>query len=203
MCTLRWVIREMKELLSNTFNWAQSFDDPRLPMDAMYIFGKKEPGRKSIERHINKTKQKFRNQFLERKALDSESTLHGEWKPASSVISQQLTLKLKEPPVLYFYPFAIYDVTFNKGKDHSQSQLALLLEVPSKQDIETFQPIKIMLAPHGCKFIPQDAIVKDDTQQTRQNLLQQDWRESTIGAAMPRVQKLTNCMRGKRQQYGL
>jgi predicted GIY-YIG superfamily endonuclease/DNA replication protein DnaC len=194
---------EMRQLLDITFNWVDKYENPILPTNAMYIFGKKEPGRKAIDRHIQQMRRKHPTHFIERLAEDMESTLHGEWQPASPVVSQQLTKKLKEPPQLFFYPYARYDITFNKDNCHSQSQLALLVDMPTEDDINHFKPIKIMLAPHGTKLIPANTIIEQDPLQTKQNLIQHGWKESTIGSAMPHGQKLNASMRGKRQQYGL
>ena len=61
--------------------------------------------------------------------------------------------KAKEVKELHFYPYAHYDITFNSTKNEFfQSQMAILLNViPTLDEINNWKPIKVMVAPPGCK----------------------------------------------------
>ena len=57
---------------------------------------------------------------------------------------------------LYFFPGAKYEITYNKEGGFSQSQLALLNDVPIRVDLDVWRKIKVLIAPPGIKDIDYD-----------------------------------------------
>ena len=59
-----------------------------------------------------------------------------------------LDQKLKEPKRLLFFHGGLYESTMNNPTEgYSQSQVLLMLDVPSRQNIESRSPISLMAAP--------------------------------------------------------
>ena len=91
----------------------------------------------------------------EREAEDVEKNRysHQDWLRASEMTSSKLEQKLKEPRKLLLFRGAIYDITFNKDGEFSQSQFALLYDLPSEEDLANWRNIKVLVAPLGVKDI--------------------------------------------------
>jgi hypothetical protein len=98
--------------------------------------------------------------------------------------------------MLYFYPRALYEITFNRDGQFSQSQLAVLAAVPTVKEIEDLQPVSVYVAPEGMKAIPEGLV-------TREDFLQNGFKERKIGLAPERAKDLGMGILGKRRQYGL
>ncbi len=102
-------------------------------------------------------------------------TAHSDWGGASDAIRRQLDKKCKEPRVLHFYPNALYEMTYNDlALGFSQSQIAMLQEMPTVEEIRSFSPVKLLLAPSGCKTIPEGVEQPND-------LLHYGWRLISVG----------------------
>ena len=76
--------------------------------------------------------------------------------------------------------------------------MALLYDLPSKEDVELFKKIKILCAPPGLKNF---AIDVDNV--TKEELLNEGFTEVSIGIAPERTVALKNNIQAKRKQYGL
>jgi len=123
--------------------------------------------------------------------------MDGIWRPASGATSGRITRECKEPKTLAFFQNALYEVTFNKRGKHSQSQLALLAKIPTKESIKNWEPVSVLLAPNGIKTLPENARTFDD-------YIKMKWKPATITTAPERVHVLGRAgMQGKRRQYGL
>jgi predicted GIY-YIG superfamily endonuclease len=107
-----------------------------------------------------------------------------------------LTKEVREPKILPFYDMAVYEMTYNKANHFSHSQIAVLAEMPTNEALHSFADIKVMLAPVGCKSVPEGITCSDD-------LLAYGWRPERVGLVPERVHSVTVGKKGKRHQYGL
>ena len=113
-------------------------------------------------------------------------------------IVENLNKKLKEPKRLLFFIGAIFECTFNDTNGQfTQSQMALLLELPSKETLDRWEKIKLLLAPPGMKEII------FDEQLTKEEYLSIGFTEVRIGIAPERTHEVNHTMFGRRKQYGL
>jgi len=63
--------------------------------------------------------------------------------------------KLKEQQQLYLYVGGRYQTTVNDANNkYSNSQLAMLYDMPTQEQINKKQPIRMLLAPSGLWYIP-------------------------------------------------
>ena len=58
--------------------------------------------------------------------------------------------------IFIIFSWGKYEVTYNKEGECSQSQLALLIEIPSKNDLDLWRKIKVLIAPSGIRDIDYD-----------------------------------------------
>ena len=104
---------------------------------------------------------------------------------------------LKEPRSLLFFKGAVYQFTFNEDGKFTQSQLCMLIQLPSQDVIDSFMKIRLMVAPTGVKFI------EYDDQKRMSEYIEEGWVEHLVGIAPERSHCVGNNMRGQRRQYGL
>ena len=136
------------------------------------IFSRKTAVQKAERDMINRLKH-LNIPMISRKAEDWESNINGNWINASTNTSNHLNNSAKEPQTIHFYKGALYEVTFNKDGKFSQTQVALLFDMPTQEQIDNFEPVTVMLEPEGYLFCPPQDV-------TKEQLLKQKWRETTI-----------------------
>jgi hypothetical protein len=102
------------------------------------------------------------------------------WIQASKVSSQAIDQKAREPKHLFLYPRANYEVTFNAPNGQFlQSQLALLLHVPSRDTVSNFKSIEIFLSPNACEGAPEPTV-------SEAHLLSNGWKLCRMGTVPER-----------------
>ncbi len=84
--------------------------------------------------------------------------------------------KVKEPRML-LDPIAQYKITYNKDGQHSQSQLCVLIDVPTQQQLDDFRPIKVFVTPEGCKHLPANT-------NNAKDLIECGWMERSISTCL-------------------
>ena len=139
------------------------------------------------------------DKYRESNAVDKQITQqsHGEWNDANEITSNSLDQKCKEPWKLLFFVGAVYQFTYNEDGKFSQSQLGLLLELPSQCVIDNFRPINILVSPPGNNFL------EYNPNMTMNDYIQDGWVLTSIGVSPERSHMTPMQMRGKRKQYGL
>jgi predicted GIY-YIG superfamily endonuclease len=192
------VRQQLKDLVKNSCTFVNNWDDPLVQRDALRMFATQRARRDAEKRMLAKVKQQHRNNMLCAHAQDFESSTEGNWVKATKATSRLLVQvgKVKEPKELYFYPRAIYEITFNREGRFSQSQLSVLAEMPSFADVRNFEPVTLYVAPEGMKAIPSKLT-------TEQDFLRESFTRQLIGTAPERPKDLGSGILGKRRQYGL
>ena len=118
------------------------------------------------------------------------------WQRASPVVVKAITKEMREPKVLPFYEMAVYEMTYNKPNHFTHSQIAVLAVMPTNDSLQSFEDVKVMLAPVGCKSIPEGISYPND-------LVAHGWKEERVGLALERILGAVMGKKGKRHQYGL
>ena len=105
---------------------------------------------------------------------------------------------LKEPRRIIFFLGAIFECTYNdpEGK-FSQSQMALLVELPTTETIERWEKINVLVAPPGMKEIEYNLAIRKEA------YFQKGFSEVKIGVSPERINTVKNETFAKRKQYGL
>jgi predicted GIY-YIG superfamily endonuclease len=191
------IIRELSELIERNCTFVESWSDPGINPTMLRCFGRKEAIRKEGIRFMNEIGSSGRT-VLYREANDFElsNLSHSHWQPATLPVIRALTKSVREPKVLPFYELAVYEMTYNKPGHFTHSQIAVLAEMPTSEMLSCFENVKVLLAPVGCKSVPQGVRCANE-------LLVHGWRLESVGLAPERVQATNLGKKGKRQQYGL
>jgi DNA replication protein DnaC len=177
--------------------FVSDFDDVRILPSTLRMFGKKNAAAKATEKLLNQMKRKHGEAMISCEANDQESSVEGVFVAASQATSRYLTSQVKEPSTLWFYPGALYEITYNKKNAFNQSQLAVLINVPDNTQIEERKSIEVVVAPPGCKSLPQDLESLDELTERH------GWKPMKIGICADRIHTFRNGIQAKRLQYGL
>ena len=107
---------------------------------------------------------------------------HQDWVTASESISLQLEQKVKEPKKLLFFRGAIFEMTFNVEGVFSNTQTAILFELPSEEDLSNWKKIKVLKTPLGLREIEFDPLLSKEV------YLEKGYVEVEVGTAPERTQ---------------
>jgi predicted GIY-YIG superfamily endonuclease len=187
---------EFKKLIQQHCTFVPDWNDNRLKPEILRMFARNKAKQQAECRLLSQMKHKYEKIVLSSSCIDQESTVEGNWVSASRATSKLLSQHIKEPLEVCFYPKATYEITFNHDNHHSQSQLAVLAEMPTRDQISKFEPVKLYVAPAGMKAIPSGL-------HSKQDYLLRKFHLEYIGSAPERTKYLGNDIQAKRQQYGL
>jgi predicted GIY-YIG superfamily endonuclease len=188
------IIQEFQDLVRKNCTFVTSFDDPFIKKSALLVFGRKDARNKAQSDMIAKMKR--HGNYTMRRAVDEEATKEGNWMAASELSKKKLERTCKEPTELYFFQGGLYEMTYNKAGCFSQSQLAILMDVPAQRDLDAFRPIEICVSPAGNKMPPPDGV-------TKQELLRMNYTVQKVGATPDRPQMIAKDLSARRLQYAV
>ena len=81
----------------------------------------------------------------------------GDYLPAGEQSIKSLNRELKEPSDLVFFPGAVCECTINDNRrGFTQSQLALMLELPTETEVSEFSLLKMWIAPPATNHVAFD-----------------------------------------------
>jgi hypothetical protein len=183
-------------LVVNNCTFVSSFDNDAIPTSTLRMFGKKKAATLAITNLLAQMRRKHGSVMTRSDATDLEASVEGVFVQATQATSRRLNTQVKEPSTLFFYPGALYEITFNKKNHYNQAQLAVLRNVPDEAHIAEKRPVEIMLAPPGCKSLPHDYTTPDE-------LSTNGWKPATVGLCAERIHNFQNGLQAKRLQYGL
>ena len=195
------LIARFRQLCSDNFTFVDNWDDPAINASTFRLFSKRVPALDAAQDFNRRVHRQYANtagQLLSRISIDTQKMRFAhEWSQAVLNTTNILEQKVKEPRQLLFFKGAIYECTFNQENKFSQSQKALLFEMPSQDDLNQWKKIKVLLAPPGCKE------VLYDPNASKEQYLDEGYIERTIGCAPDRIQNIANNTQAQRKQYGL
>ena len=145
------------------------------------MYAKRKPAKEASDEYISsclssfaRTQQHHAVSYAEdwSKVADSHASFQ---RNANETVTDYLNSKVREPPRLLFWKGAKFEATVNTSK-YNQSQLMVMVDVPSEETIRQKSPISLMVAPPGVTYIPSSVPLE------KQSLLDRKWKEVTVNA---------------------
>ena len=150
------LIEEFISLCSEHLTFVDNWDHVKITTATMRLYSKKVPARDASKQFVDRVRRQINEQNrLERDAEDVEKNRysHQEWSNATNSTSQRLDQFVKEPKKLLFFRGAIFEATYNKEGKFSNTQKAILFDLPSAETVNNWQPIKVLIHPVGLQEI--------------------------------------------------
>lgn len=148
------ILSEFRRLLRNTLSFADDWNDDQIDHRTFQIYGRKKPAYETIQEYNTSVKRKLRvSEYRISKAEDVQlpRSSHQEWVNATINTIKCLNNKVKEIEELIFFKGGIYACTYNEENKFSQSQIAILMELPSQEHINEMKKFDILITPPGIK----------------------------------------------------
>ena len=160
-------VKEFIDLVSNICTFVDDWDHSAINEKAYRLYSKKVPAKAALRKYAERVKRCIkRSKYITRLAADVEKSRfsHSEWYAASTTSIDQIEVQCKEPTKLLLFRGGHYEFTYNKEDCFSQSQLAILYDLPTFDVVDQFKSIKVLCAPPGIKdfTIDTDAMSKQD-----------------------------------------
>jgi len=121
---------------------------------------------------------------------------HGNWKKAEDKINQMLDKEVNEIQNLRLHKNIVVEFTYNKPNQWSNSQIGVIIDLPSQEALDRWQPIPVMLAPSGIKKLPGGGISKAVLEQN-------GWKSVHVGTAPEIEHRMCWGITAKRKQYAI
>ena len=144
----------------------------------------------------------IKNAFLLAVSQDTQKAkgASGDYSRANDLTVKALDKELREPPELVFFPGCVYECTMNDPRGaFSQSQTALLLQLPTDDVVRNFSSVAVWVAPvAGGQF------TFDMTNPpTPEEMRALGWTEVKVGCAPERDVNVRGGLVARRTQYAL
>lgn len=178
---------EFTELMSSKVQFVSSMKDPKLGPEVLRMYSRRAECASAAEDYVDSSIQNLTLQGKSYKLceasdltrpLQSRRDLQTTNDPA---IKKMLDKKRREPRRLLFHHGALFEATVN-GKGYSQSQIVIMIEQPTHEDIDSWAPLPMMAAP--ATFSPNDFHVGRTP--TKEELINEGWTEVTIHVTQER-----------------
>ena len=193
-------IERFRYICATIFTFVTNWTHSAITSQTFRVFTKKAPVRDALKLFQSSLVQKHigsSNTLRIRRALDTQKSQYShEWVTARDDVKEELNRKCREPDTLMFGRGLTYTITFN---DHvkSNSQKAILYELPSQEALDNFASIKVLLAPPGCK----EVLFYEDV--SKEYYLNKGFKEVNVECSPQRVCNLSNYVQCMRKQYGM
>lgn len=172
-------------LVSRHIRFLSSFRDKLVTPNTWRIYHRRQAASDSIEEWIDDSMQYLHTNRVKHKLAMSEDLQKvkdslGSLRPTTdNRIVKLLNRKVREPRRLLMFPGALFEATINTD-EYSQSQILIMLHVPSKQHIAERKPITLLAAPAEEK-LPSELLGKSPP--TEGFLLAKKWKRVTVRVA--------------------
>ena len=192
--------------LMNKCTFVENKESNKIPKtgDVVYCFPRHEKCREFEKFVLEREKQKYTS-IVFRTAKDYEET-RTQLTPgkASPSTSDFLDRKAHPSSVLYFFPYAIFELTYNDSKKgrFTRYQMCIMLpdDIPTQEQVDRWDPIYLYRSPPGVDSIP-DIPSNEDA---KTFLESNGWIRTQIGKDPQRKHSLvSNGAVCYREQYGL
>jgi hypothetical protein len=195
------------ELAGRLFRYVQDWDSHHVTSGMAHVYARKKYVKSATTMYTESLYAKLRDEGLNpyiRTALDSQVRLNtaADYVGANDSTVRSLNNALREPEKLVIYPWCVYEITTNDSRDrYNYSNLAVLVDMPDSQTLDSFSEFPLFLAPAGSNSL--DILEEGRDRPTKQQLLALGWKEIRIGTTPKRDLVVGGGFRAKRKQYSL
>ena len=194
------LVQTFREICSRIFTFVDDWTNAAIKPHTFRVFTKRFPAKEAIEsfqKGIYRKHSENPHNIRKKIADDSQKSRYShDWTVAENGTSEMLDKKCREPKTLLFEKGLVYICTFNDNKK-SNSQKAILFDVPTQETLDSFGVIKVLLAPPGCK---NTTYVEGAT---KEYYLSRGFVEASVQCCPDKIHTLPNNIQGNRKQYGL
>lgn len=179
---------EFTDLMSTNVQFVSNMTDPKLGPEVLRMYSRRAECASAAEDYVDSSIQNLTMQGKSYKvceAIDLTRPLQSRRDLQTTndqAIKKMLDKKRREPRRLLFHPGALFEATVN-GNGYSQSQIVMMVEQPTQEDIDSWAPLPMMAAP---ATFSTNGFLQVSTTPTKEELLNEGWTEVTIHVTQER-----------------
>ena len=193
---------EFVQLMSDNITFVDKWTHPMIGNNVQRMYSRRRPASQAADEYamgcLRRLVESGDEHFVS-KAVDLQRPdgSRADFLPASDPdLLKTINTKSKEPKTLVFWRYATYEATVN-GEGFSQSQLLLMIDLPTLEQVSSKSPIHLMAAPKGT-----NQFEIGTNMPTEEELLDRGWTKVTISVPEERyITKGRNV--GCRRQYSM
>ena len=149
---------EFSSLCKSVLSWVPSMKHPLITSKVQRMYARCKPAQEASEEYVRDLMEEFNENGIEHHLVVSHDlhhpvrTNHLDTPVTSEHIRTEMGRKMREPHKLLFFKGAMFESTVNvtgtsSSSGYSQSQLLLMVDLPSARDIQNKAPITL----YACK----------------------------------------------------
>ena len=152
------LVKTFVTLCSEHLIFVENWNDDRITPTTMRLYSKRIPAWEASQQFVAGVMRDVHESVrITCTSEDCEKNRHsrielGEASERSSIALEQ---KVKEPTHLLFFQGATYEITHNSTVpgEYSNTQLSVLFDLPSRDDLLNYRKINFLKAPVGCRSV--------------------------------------------------
>ncbi|KAL7538852.1 hypothetical protein ACHAXR_012264, partial [Thalassiosira sp. AJA248-18] len=193
---------EFKRLVREKIRFVNSWDDNIIDSYVQRMYARRMPAYEAASLFVEDNQRRFlesgtNHSISVARDVQRVADTRAEFVAATSdTVISALNHYVKEPKKLLFWRGGVYEATMN-GEGFNQSQLLLMLEVPSADVISSLAPITMIAAPPGVNSVDLSAGIP-----TLEHLESEGWKCVSVGQAQEQPVTCRGVI-GCRKQYAL
>lgn len=202
---------KFKRLCLDILTWIPSWDDERIDHTVQRMYAKCKPAQEACLQFVESLKKEFDaigTEYVESVSVDRCRLVktvqdYKQVKESDNTITKEMDRKFREPRSLLFYKGATFESTLNfksakKGKAYSQSQLLLMVDIPTTEQIRSKGSITLYKSKPGVNYIDlADGVPGKDT------LASLGWKEVSVKCTPENRSITVKSYQCTRMQYSL
>ncbi|KAL7531955.1 hypothetical protein ACHAXR_004336 [Thalassiosira sp. AJA248-18] len=193
---------EFKRLVREKIHFVDTWDDDIIDSYVQRMYARRMPAYEAASLFVEDNQRRFlengtNHSISLARDLQRVADTRADFVAATSdTVISALNHYVKEQKKILFWRGGVYEATMN-GEGFNQSQLLLMLEVPSADVISSLSPITMMAAPPGVNSIDLSAGIP-----TMEQLEGDGWKSVSVGQAQEQPVTCRGVI-GCRKQYAL
>ena len=197
------------ELATNIFNYADTWNSPKIKKNMSLLFARKSKVKSATALYTDTLIANFTNNDNATPYRIIYSVDHqvrtgtaGDYTVAMSSTVASLNNNLREPARLVIFPGGVYEITINDPRGrYQQSNLAIIVDMPTDDTLDTFSPFPIWIAPPNTQRV--DFLENSSVLPSKAQLQSWGWREIVVGVAPGRDVIARGGFHARRKQYSI
>ena len=192
-----------KELMRDLFDYVPDWDSKKIDPNVQRMYARRMPAYEAAKMFVDSCRERFEKdgtEFQVSKAINLQRTEGTRNEFSENIVTDDLLSAmnhgLREPEKLLFFRGAQFEATLN-GEGYNQSQLLLMLDVPTENAVKKMVPIELMAAPPTVTYLDLSEGIP-----SKEMLVAQDWKSVIIERSPERTITCRGAV-GKRIQYSL
>ena len=142
-------------MITENFNFVNSFSHASILSETIRLYHRRKSVSEALVTFVEDMKLRLQHDgvpftvCVSRDMKKTSGSLGSPLETQNAQVVKLLNQKVREPRTLLLYTTCMFVSTINNGKDYSQSETLMMLDVPSQADVDNRVPLMLWKPPVG------------------------------------------------------